>query len=146
VPVHIFRLAGIYGPGRSIFDQIRVGRARRIDMPGRTFSRIHVADIAAILRASMARPRPGAIYNVCDDEPAPQSDVVAYACQLLEVEPPPLVPLEETAATMTPMALSFWQDNRRVDNSRIKKELAVELKYPDYRAGLKAVLEAELGA
>ena len=112
-------------------------------MPGRFFSRIHVDDIAAILRASMARPHPGAIYNVCDDEPAPQSDVVAHACRLLQVEPPPLVPLEEAAAGMSEMALSFWQDNRRVDNGRIKKDLAVELKYPDYRAGLEAVLKAE---
>ncbi|MFQ5618609.1 MAG: SDR family oxidoreductase [Rhodospirillales bacterium] len=143
VPAHVFRLSGIYGPGRSALDAVRAGRARRIDKPGHRFARIHVDDIAAVLRASMARPDPGAVYNVCDDEPAPAADVVAFACELLGVEAPPLVPFDQAAREMSPMALSFWRDNRRVDNSRIKGELGVRLKFPDYRAGLRAVLAAE---
>ncbi len=143
VPVHVFRLSGIYGPGRSALDAVRGGRARRIDKPGHLFARIHVDDIAAVLRASMARPGPGAVYNVCDDEPAPAADVVAFACELLGVDAPPRVPFHQAAKEMSPMALSFWRDNRRVDNSRIKGELGVRMKFPDYRAGLRAVLAAE---
>jgi hypothetical protein len=144
VPVHIFRLAGIYGPGRSAFDAVRAGRAHRIDRPGLVFSRVHVEDIAAVLCASMARPRPGAVYNVCDDDPAAPADVVAYAAALLGVEPPPLQPLDE--AGLSPMARSFYADSRRVDNSRIKRELGVRLAYPSYREGLAAILAAETGA
>jgi nucleoside-diphosphate-sugar epimerase len=140
VPVHIFRLAGIYGLGRSALDAVRAGTARRIDSPGQLFSRIHVDDIASVLLASIARPRPGAVYNVCDDEPAAQADVVAHAAQLLGVEPPPLVPL--AAAHLSPMARSFWADNKRVSNALIKRELGVTLAYPDYRAGLAAILAA----
>lgn len=143
VPVHVFRLSGIYGPGRSALDAVRAGRARRIDKPGHLFARIHVDDIAAVLRASMGRPDPGAVYNVCDDEPAAAADVTAFACELLGVEPPPLVPFHQAAREMSPMALSFWRDDRRVDNGRIKGELGVRLKFPDYRAGLRAVLAAE---
>jgi nucleoside-diphosphate-sugar epimerase len=141
LPVHVFRLAGIYGPGRSALDQVRAGRARRIDKPGHLFSRIHVEDIAKTLQASMARPDPGRVYNVCDDEPAAAADVTAYACDLLGVAPPPLVPLE--AAEMSPMALSFWQDNRLVSNRRLHEELGVTLAYPNYRAGLEAILAEE---
>lgn len=144
-PVHVFRLAGIYGPGRSVLDQVRSGEARRIDRPGHVFSRIHVDDIALVLRASMARPDPGQIYNLCDDLAAEPSDVVAYACALLGVPPPPVQSFEDAAAQMSPMALSFWRDNRRVDNGRIKRELGVQLLYPDYRSGLKAIL-AHAGA
>lgn len=143
LPVHVFRLAGIYGPGRSTLDQVRAGRARRIDRPGHLFSRIHLDDIATILRASMARPRPGAVYNVCDDLPAAPSDVVAYACALLGRRPPPLVAYDEAVQEMSPMAKSFWNDNRTVDSGRIKRELEIELRFPDYKAGLKAILEAE---
>ncbi|MCP5367256.1 MAG: SDR family NAD(P)-dependent oxidoreductase [Hyphomicrobiales bacterium] len=143
LPVHVFRLAGIYGPGRSQLDAVRAGRARRIDRPGHCFSRIHVDDIAAVLAASVARPRPGAVYNVCDDEPVEPQQVTAFACNLLGVEPPPLVPFAEAARDMSPMARSFWADNRRVDNGLIKRELEVRLRYPDYRAGLRAVLAAE---
>ena len=89
--VHVFRLAGIYGPGRNALATARRGAARRIDKPGHVFSRIHVSDIAQVLAASIARPRPGAIYNVCDDEPAPAADVVAHACALLGIAPPPLI-------------------------------------------------------
>ncbi|MGD1876474.1 MAG: SDR family oxidoreductase [Kiloniellaceae bacterium] len=141
LPVHVFRLAGIYGPGRSALDTVRSGRAKRIDKPGHLFSRIHVDDIATVLQASMARPDPGRIYNVCDDEAAPAAEVTAYACKLLGVDPPPLIPLAE--AEMSPMALSFWQDNRRVANRRLHEELGVTLAYPDYRAGLDGILAAE---
>lgn len=140
VPVHVFRLAGIYGPGRSAFDQIRAGTARRIDRPGHAFNRIHVDDIALVLRASMARPNPGAVYNVCDDAPAEPAEVVAHACELLALAPPPLTPFAEAARAMSPMAASFWADNRRVSNARIKAELGVRLRFPDYRAGLRAIL------
>ncbi|MEG6508289.1 SDR family oxidoreductase [Methyloligella sp. 2.7D] len=138
VPVQIFRLAGIYGPGRSPLDKVREGKARRIVKPGQVFSRIHVADIASVLEASLAKPNGGAIYNVADNEPAPPQDVVAYAAELLEVTPPPEVPFEE--ADLSPMARSFYADRRRIDNSRIKSELGVELAYPTYREGLASLL------
>jgi nucleoside-diphosphate-sugar epimerase len=141
VPVHIFRLAAIYGPGRSAFDALRAGTAKRIDKPGQVFSRIHVEDLASVLIASMARPRPGAVYNVCDDDPAPPAAVVAHAAELLGVEPPPLVPLD--AAGLSPMALSFYDDNKRVANRLIKTELGVALRYPDFRTGLAAILSDE---
>jgi nucleoside-diphosphate-sugar epimerase len=136
MPVHLFRLAGIYGPGRSALDTVRAGNAKRIDKPGQVFSRIHVEDIAAVLRASMARPNPGAAYNLCDDEAAPPQEVIAYACALLGVEPPPLVPFDQ--AELSPMARSFYADNKRVRNDRIKRELGVVLTYPTYREGLQA--------
>ncbi len=138
LPVHLFRLAGIYGPGRSALDGVRDGTARRIDKPGQLFSRIHVDDIARVLEASIARPRPGAAYNLCDDEAAPPQEVVAYACELLGREPPPLVPFEE--AELSDMARSFYRDNKRVSNARIKAELGVTLEYPSYREGLRAIL------
>ena len=139
--VHVFRLAGIYGPGRNALAAVRRGAARRIEKPGHVFSRIHVTDIAQVLAASIARPRPGAIYNVCDDEPASGADVVAHACTLLGVAPPLLVPLEN--ADLTPMARSFYTDNRRVSNARIKSELGVALRFPDYRTGLASLLPDE---
>ncbi len=135
---HIFRLAGIYGPGRSAVDSVRAGTARRIDKPSHVFCRIHVDDIAAVLMASIARPNPGAVYNVCDDLPSAPSEVVDEACRLLGVEPPPLVSLER--AGLSPMAASFWRDNRRVRNDRIKAELGVTLRHPDFRSGLAACL------
>lgn len=140
LPLHIFRLAGIYGPGRSALDTVRAGRAKRIDKPGQVFSRIHVADIARALRASMAAPRPGAVYNVCDDDPAPPGDVIAHACRLLGVEPPEPEPFE--TADLSPMARSFYADSKRVRNGRLKRELGLDLLYPDYRAGLAAILRA----
>ena len=143
LPLHIFRIAGIYGPGRGPFNKVRKGTARRLIKPGQVFSRIHVKDIAQVLHASIARPNPGAAYNVCDDDPAPPQDVIALAADLLGVERPPEVPLEE--ADMSPMARSFYAENKRVSNARIKDELGVDLKYPDYRAGLRALLEAEGG-
>jgi hypothetical protein len=141
LPVHIFRLAGIYGPGRSAIDQVLSGRARRILKPGQVFSRVHVDDIVATLIASMRHPLPGTVYNVCDDEPAPPQDVIAYACQLLSREPPPLVPFED--AGLSEMGRSFFEDNKRVRNDRIKRELGVRLRYPSYREGLRALMAQE---
>ncbi|MGD9512420.1 MAG: SDR family oxidoreductase [Geminicoccaceae bacterium] len=138
LPAHIFRLAGIYGPGRNAFVNLKEGTARRIVKPGQVFSRIHVEDIATVLAASIARPRPGAIYNVCDDEPAPPDEVVAYAAGLLGVAPPPAQ--DYATAELSPMARTFYRDNRRVRNERIKSELGVKLAYPSYREGLAALL------
>jgi nucleoside-diphosphate-sugar epimerase len=140
LPVHVFRLAGIYGPGRSAIDTVRAGQARRINKPGQVFSRIHVDDIASAVLASLARPHPGGIYNLCDDDAAPPQDVIAHACRLLGVEPPPEVPWAEAEATLSPMARSFYADNKRVDNARMKRDLGVVLKYPSYREGLAAIM------
>jgi nucleoside-diphosphate-sugar epimerase len=145
VPLHIFRLAAIYGPGRSPFDALRYGTARRLDKPSHVFSRIHVDDLARVLEASIARPRPGAIHNVCDDLPAEQQAVIAHAAALLGLPAPPLVPFDAPHPEMTPLARSFWDDNKRVSNALIKRELGVRLRYPDYRAGLAAILAAERG-
>ncbi len=142
LPAHVFRLAGIYGPGRSALDTVRDGRAKRVVKPGQVFSRIHVDDIASVLEASMSRANPGAVYNVCDDDAAPPQDVIAYACALLGREPPPEIPFSEASAAMSEMARSFYADSKRVANRRIKDELEVRLAYPDYRAGLKALLAA----
>lgn len=143
LPSHIFRLAGIYGPGRSPLDAVRDGHAHRVIKPGQVFGRIHVEDVAEILAASMNHPNPGTIYNVTDDEPAPPWDVVEYACQLLGVSPPPEIQWEHASQHLSPMALSFYQDNKRVDNARIKKDLEVNLKYPNYRLGLDALLQEQ---
>ena len=138
LPLHIFRLAGIYGPGRGPFEKVRNGTARRIIKPGQVFSRIHVADIAQVLEVSITRPNPGAVYNVCDDDPAPPEDVLAHAASLLGLPPPP----EESwdTAELTPMARSFYAESKRVRNARIKDELGVRLIHPDYRSGLAALL------
>lgn len=137
LPVHIFRLAGIYGPGRNAFVNLKNGTARRIVKPGQVFSRIHVADIATVLEASIDRLNPGQIYNVCDDEPAPPQDVVVHAAELMGVEPPP--EQDYDTAELSPMARTFYQDNRRVRNERIKSELKVRLAFPSYREGLMAL-------
>jgi nucleoside-diphosphate-sugar epimerase len=138
LPLHIFRLAGIYGPRRSALDSLRDGTARRVIKPGQVFSRIHVADIVQVLRASMAQPNPGAVYNVCDDDPAPPWEVVEFSAGLLGLSPPPAVPFAE--AELSAMARSFYDDNKRVRNERIKRELGVQLTYPSYRDGLGALL------
>lgn len=135
--VHIFRLTGIYGPGRNAFVNLAQGTARRIVKPGQVFNRIHVDDIAATLAASLHRPRAGAVYNVTDDEPAPPQDVVAYAARLAGIEPPPEMAFED--APMSPMARSFYAENKRVSNRLIKDELGVRLRFPTYREGLAAL-------
>lgn len=141
LPVHLFRLAGIYGPGRSALDSVRAGVARRINKPGQVFNRIHVEDIVQVLLASMGKPNPGAAYNLADDDPVPSWEVITYACEVLGLTPPPLIPYNE--ADMAPITRSFYNDNKRVANNRIKRELGVQLKYPDYKAGIDACLAAE---
>lgn len=138
LPVHVFRLAGIYGPGRGPFEKVRNGTARRIVKPGQVFGRIHVDDIAQILRASIARPDPGATYNLTDDDPAPPEDVIAEAARLLGLPIPPAIPFDQ--AELTPMARSFYGESKRVRNDRIKRDLGVTLRHPDYRSGLAALL------
>lgn len=144
LPLHIFRLAGIYGPGRGPFAKVRAGTARRIIKADQVFSRTHVADIARVLAASIRNPNPGAVYNVCDNDPAAPQDVIGYAADLLELPLPPAEDFEK--AEMSPMARSFYAESKKVRNDRIKNELGVELLYPDYRSGLKALLAHELSA
>ena len=141
LPLHIFRLAGIYGPGRGPLAKLREGSARRIVKPGQVFSRIHVEDIAQVLAASMARPDPGAVYNLCDDDPAPPEDVIEHGANLLGLPVPPAIPFDR--ADLTPMARSFYGESKRVRNDRIKTELGVVLKYPSYRDGLAALVRDE---
>lgn len=141
LPLHIFRLAGIYGPGRGPFSKVRSGNARRIIKHGQVFSRTHVEDIAQIVEASINRPDPGRAYNVCDDDPAPPQDVIAYAAELLGLPVPQAIAFED--ADLSPMARSFYAESKRVRNDRIKTELGVDLIYPDYRAGLDALLKLE---
>jgi nucleoside-diphosphate-sugar epimerase len=138
--VTVFRLPGIYGPGRSALDRLRAGQARRIAAPGQVFSRIHVDDLAAGLAASIARPRAGGIYNLCDDAPAPNSEVIAYAAGLLGIEPPPEIPLE--AAGLAGPARRFYAETKRVSNALAKAELGWRPAYPTYREGLAAILAA----
>lgn len=140
-PVQLFRLAGIYGPERNPLEKLRQGKARRINKPGQVFNRIHVRDIARALVRSIEQPRFGAVYNVTDDEPAPPQDVVAYAADLLGVPPPPLISFEES--DLSPMGRSFYGENKRVSNARIKGELNFRLKYPTYREGLAALVAGE---
>ena len=141
LPLHIFRLAGIYGPGRGPFAKVRNGTARRIIKEGQVFSRIHVEDIAQALELSLNRPQVGAIYNLCDDDPAPPQDVIAHAAKLLDLPVPPAVEFE--TAEMTPMARSFYAESKKVRNDRIKQDLGWYPAYPDYRSGLAALLALE---
>ncbi|RJL10283.1 SDR family oxidoreductase [Paracoccus siganidrum] len=144
LPLHIFRLAGIYGPGRGPFRKLREGSARRIVKPGQVFSRIHVEDIAQALLASIDAPKPGAIYNLCDNEPAPPQDVIALAARMLGVPAPPVEDFDQ--AEMTPMARSFYADSKRVSNRRMLRDLGVTLRHPDLQSGLAAILAAEIAA
>ena len=137
LPLHIFRLAGIYGEGRSPLDKIRSGKAQLISKPGQFFSRIHVEDIAQVLKASIEMPNRGSIYNVCDDMPAAPDEVLAYAAKLLNYPEPPRINFEE--AELSPMAKSFYSDNKRVNNHLIKNEFSLALKFPNFKAGLDAL-------
>ncbi len=137
IPVIVFRLAGIYGPGRNQLVSLFKGKSRRVVKPGQVFSRIHVDDIAQILEASIEKPNPGRAYNVCDDLPAPPQDVVAFAAELMGMPPPPKVAFDE--AEMSPMGRSFYAESKRVHNDRIKDELGVTLTYPDDKTGLTAL-------
>jgi nucleoside-diphosphate-sugar epimerase len=138
--VAVLRLAGIYGPGQNALEQVARGKARRVVKPGQIFNRIHVADIAQAIDAAFTR-RVSGIFNVADDAPSPPGDPIVYAAQLLGMEPPPEIPFAQAAQTMSPMALSFWQECRRVKNDKLKRELGVALRYPTYREGLRALLD-----
>ncbi len=140
----LFRLAGIYGPGRSAFDDLRAGQARRVVQPGHAFGRIHVDDIASGIMAAVARPPEGVrVLNFSDDEPAESAVVTAYAATLLGVAPPPAVPFSEAMAGMSEMARSFWAENRRVSSEVTQERLGYSWRYPTYREGLRAVLAGE---
>ena len=140
--LHIFRLAGIYGPGRGPFAKVRNGTARCIIKKNQLFSRIHVDDIASVLAASIAQPVTGGrVYNVCDNEPAPPQDVLAHAARLLGLPVPPDEDFE--TAEMHPMARSFYSESRKVSNARIREELGVTMLYPTYREGLQVLLDSE---
>lgn len=143
LPVHIFRLSGIYGPNRNPFIKLKNGTARRIVKPGQVFNRIHVRDIANVVEASIRKPNPGSVYNVTDDKPCPPQEVVAYAAELLKETPPPLVSFEDS--DLTPMGRSFYGENKRVSNSKIKQELGVMLQFPTYKEGLQDILKTFKG-
>ena len=134
LPLHVFRLAGIYGPDRSAIESVEAGIARRIYKEGHVFNRIHVKDIASILVNSMNNPTSGEIYNIADDEPAPSHEVIGYACELMGIEPPPVVEIEK--ANLAPITMSFYSDNKRVDNAKVKQAFSMELEFPTYREGL----------
>lgn len=138
IPINIFRLSGIYGPGRSPLDTLAAGETRRIYKEGHVFNRIHVDDIVQVLIASMDQPSPGDIYNLADDLPSASHDIIDYAARLLGVDVPPLVDFD--AADMTPMARSFYKDNKRIRNDKIREKLGVQLKYPTYKTGLEALV------
>ena len=139
LPLHVFRLPGIYGPGRSALDRLRAGKARRIVKTGQVFSRIHVDDIGRALAASIAKPAPGRAWNLADDEPAPPQDVIAFGAELLGLPVPPDEPFE--SADLSPMARSFYGESKRVSNARMRAELTPPT-YPEYRSGLRAILAA----
>ncbi|MCK5911365.1 MAG: SDR family NAD(P)-dependent oxidoreductase, partial [Caulobacter sp.] len=138
--VAIFRLPGIYGPGRSALDRLRAGEGRRIVKPGQVFSRIHVDDIVLGLLASLDKPRAGGVYNLVDDEPAPPQDVMEHAARLLDVPVPPDLPFNELG--LSPATRRFYAENKRVSNARAKAELGWRPAYPTYREGLAAILQA----
>jgi nucleoside-diphosphate-sugar epimerase len=139
IPVAVLRLGGIYGPGQNALVNVRAGRARNIDKPGQVFNRIHVADIAQAIDAAFAHRADG-VFNVVDDAPSPPGDPIAFAAELLGLPPPPAIPFAEAVQTMSPIAASFYAENRRVRNDKLKRVLGVRLKYPTYREGLRALL------
>lgn len=143
--VDIFRLAGIYGPGRSAFDDLRAGRARRLIKPGHQFGRIHRDDIARAVIIAMKQDRgPGRrVFNLADDEPSESAIVVTEAAALLGMTPPPEIPFEEALTAMSPMARGFWAENRKVSSVKTKADLGIEWLYPSYREGLRVILQAE---
>ena len=143
--VDIFRLAGIYGPGRSAFEDLRAGSARRVDRPGHLFGRIHRDDIAAAVLAAMRQDRPAGerVLNLADDEPASSADVVAEAARLLGMPPPPLITFEQAMPTMSDMGRSFWAENRRVASRKTQEWLGLRWRYPTYREGLRGILNEQ---
>ncbi len=143
LPVTVFRLPGIYGPGRSALETVLQGKAKRIVKEGQVFNRMHIDDIVTVLTTTLGQPRLHDIYNLADDDPAPPQDVIEYACAILDLPPPPLVPIEQ--ADLSAMAQSFYADNKRVSNRRMKNALDIALRYPSYRDGLKAIADAMPG-
>jgi nucleoside-diphosphate-sugar epimerase len=139
-PVAILRLGGIYGPGQNAFVRLLAGRAHRIDKPGHVSNRVHVADIVQAIDAAFTRRYDG-IVNVTDGAPAPPSEQIEFAAKLLGIAPPPLLPLDEATCTLSPFLMSFYDGCARVENERLKNALGVTLRYPDYRAGLQALLD-----
>jgi nucleoside-diphosphate-sugar epimerase len=144
LPIHIFRLSGIYGPKRNVLQTITAGQGRIITKPDHVFSRIHVDDICQVLCHSLATPKPGQIYNLADDEPASSADVMAYGYSLLHQPQPEPIPFDQ--AGLSPMALEFYQDNKRINNAKIKEELGIMLHYPKYKDGLKKCWQEDYGA
>tara|TARA_R110002095_G_scaffold197169_1_gene176160 strand:- start:279 stop:1130 length:852 start_codon:yes stop_codon:yes gene_type:complete len=140
LPLHIFRLSGIYGKGRSVFNRLQSKSIKRIDKPGHLFSRIHVEDIGQLLKASMFMPTPGEIFNVADDLPAESRDLIEYACRLLKIPAPPLIPFEK--ADLSVMAKEFYQDNKKVANKKIKDYFDIDLTYPTYKEGLLSIFKS----
>ena len=140
ITVAVLRLAGIYGPGQNALLQIARGKARRIVKPGQIFNRIHVADIARAIDAAFTRCASG-VFNIADDEPAPPADPIVFAAQLMGRAAPPEEKFDDVAASLSPMALSFWEECRRVKNDKLKRALGVTLRYPTYRDGLRALFE-----
>ncbi len=145
IALDVFRVGGIYGPGRSAIDELRAGTARRVAKPGHLFSRIHRDDIALAVVAAARAPDGMRVLHLVDDEPAASAEVTAEAARLLGVTPPPEVPFEEARARMSPMALSFWSENRRVVNAVTKRRLGIAWRYPTYREGLRGILAEEGG-
>ena len=143
VPVQIFRLSGIYGPGRSVFDRINAGLAKHIYAPATYFSRIHVEDIIQVILASISSPRPGALYNLADDEPTTSSEIIEYGYKLMGRSPPPAISLADSG--LSEIGKTFYKESRRVNNDRIKRELGVKLLFPNYRLGLDAIFNEILG-
>jgi len=143
--VDVFRLAGIYGPGRSAFDDLRAGRARRVVKPGHAFGRIHRDDIVRAVLAAIGQDHaPGLrLFNLADDEPAETAAVIEEAARLLGIAPPPAIPYAEAAAGMSELARSFWRENRKVSSARTKGLLGLGWRYPSYREGLRAILAEE---
>lgn len=141
IPINIFRLAGIYGPDRSAIDTVRAGYSKRVYKEGHAFNRVHIDDIIQVLIASMDQPSPGDIYNLADDDPVPSHEVIAYACELLGKDIPPLIQYEDD--DMSPIAQSFYKDNKRISNKKIKEKLGIKLKYPSYKSGLDAIFDQE---
>jgi nucleoside-diphosphate-sugar epimerase len=139
----LFRVGGIYGPGRSALDDVRGGTARRVSKPGQAFSRIHVEDIALAVVAAALRPDGVRVLHLVDDEPAPNADVIAEAARLLGVAPPPLIAFEDARHRMSPMGLSFWSENRRVTSVRTKDVLGIAWRCPTYREGLRRILAVQ---
>tara|TARA_B100000686_G_scaffold79072_1_gene85274 strand:- start:1674 stop:2606 length:933 start_codon:yes stop_codon:yes gene_type:complete len=140
IGVHIFRAAGIYGEGRSIIETIRARRARRIEKKGHISNRIHLEDLVSVLKASIKKAGPSSLYNVCDDSSSSSKEAIEFACKLLKTDPPPLLQFEQ--AELSEIARSFYLDNKRIRNDKMKKELNIQLKYPDYQAGLVAIFKS----